>query len=506
MPASTRDPYGPSPTQTPSATSDTNTPSLGRNSRPSTRRGTPVGTPGATTVPRGAQHNSHDDATSNSIVPAPAQTKPSYREYDSLATPSLSTVNMHPLGEMPTAKALEQTKRPYAYQPKKKTKGKQGQAAQASQTANGNGAQGGTVGPAAAALGARQVQADKPKTVTSTPTTTSAPVSAPISVTASSTSARTSGSPAAPAQTQTVTPSRPQQQNPWISGTAPSFRTAQGRQRLAMVVEAAVHRSKITGNNDMGRAIKKLYDESLTDQDLAELLDAVLAQRSTPQQFQQFQSYVRAARANPGGNVESGSTEQPTSTGSENGMVAVKTEPETPQPQGFNNGTTQQNGHQGTHQNGNQGTHQNGHQEIANKTAEPQRNGDVDSDHAVSPGTVSANVATQSSTASTPQPDPTDSSHLYPKYPSYEELKQDSYIRNDSVKPGTPARTRGKKRVRSPSPAPSANQPSPAAPAVVAAATGGTTTPTTALAAVQTPALGQQQPKKKYKTNKTKVS
>lgn len=63
-----------------------------------------------------------------------------------------------------------------------------------------------------------------------------------------------------------------------------------------MVVDAAIERSAQVGNVDLGRAIKKLYDESLSNGLLADLLDAVLAQKATPEQIHQFQTYVRNAR------------------------------------------------------------------------------------------------------------------------------------------------------------------------------------------------------------------
>lgn len=75
-----------------------------------------------------------------------------------------------------------------------------------------------------------------------------------------------------------------------------STKTAQGRQRLAMVVEAAVTRSTEVGNVELGRAIRKLHDESMNNPDLAHLLDAVLAQRATPEQTAAFQLYIRNAR------------------------------------------------------------------------------------------------------------------------------------------------------------------------------------------------------------------
>lgn len=462
MPASTKGSRGPSPAHTPSVTSGPATPSLGRNSRPSTRRSTPVSTPGATTK---VQPNppDPDGDNSSSIVPLPAQTKPSYKEYDDKAIPNLSTQHMHPLGEMPSTKALEATKRPYAHQSKKKAKGK---------AANGNGASGGAVAPVTAV---RPVQADKAKTAT------------PSATISSDASARTSGSPSA----QVTTP-RPAPPNPWFNGNAPSSKTPQGRQRLSMVVEAAVHRSKITGNVDMGRAIKKLYDESLSDLSLADLLDAVLAQRSTPQQFQQFQNYVRTARANP----EILNAQSPPSTNARAGLekegaatgerAEIKKEASPTTPQGLN------------------GTIQYDEKDIGGQQREVGTKGDgTDSDTAISPGTIneSSRAAARQSNASTPQPlvgvpDLSKRSKL----PSYDELKQDSYIRNSSPRPTPPARTRGKKRPRSSSPARSMNHPSPApAPAVAG------NTPPTMLPTTQTPVLAQH-PKKKSKTNKTKVS
>lgn len=370
---------------------------------------------------------------------------------------------MHPLGEMPSTKALEATKRPYAHQSKKKAKGK---------AANGNGASGGAVAPVTAV---RPVQADKAKTAT------------PSATISSDASARTSGSPSA----QVTTP-RPAPPNPWFNGNAPSSKTPQGRQRLSMVVEAAVHRSKITGNVDMGRAIKKLYDESLSDLSLADLLDAVLAQRSTPQQFQQFQNYVRTARANP----EILNAQSPPSTNARAGLekegaatgerAEIKKEASPTTPQGLN------------------GTIQYDEKDIGGQQLEVGTKGDgTDSDTAISPGTIneSSRAAARQSNASTPQPlvgvpDLSKRSKL----PSYDELKQDSYIRNSSPRPTPPARTRGKKRPRSSSPARSMNHPSPAPAPAVAGNTPPTMFPTT-----QTPVLAQH-PKKKSKTNKTKVS
>lgn len=70
--------------------------------------------------------------------------------------------------------------------------------------------------------------------------------------------------------------------------------TSQGRWQK--IVDSAVKRASDLGNVDLGLAIRKLYNESLHDQALARLLDAVLSQRQTPQQAATFQVYVKKAR------------------------------------------------------------------------------------------------------------------------------------------------------------------------------------------------------------------
>jgi hypothetical protein len=76
-------------------------------------------------------------------------------------------------------------------------------------------------------------------------------------------------------------------------------KTTQGRQRLSRIVKAAVSRCAAVGKPDIGNAIKRLYDASLNNARLAELLDAVLAEKARPDQVQEFKSYVRNARENP---------------------------------------------------------------------------------------------------------------------------------------------------------------------------------------------------------------
>ena len=75
----------------------------------------------------------------------------------------------------------------------------------------------------------------------------------------------------------------------------PSSRTSAGQKRLKQVVDAAVQRSIDLGNPVIGLAIKKLYEESLQDRTLADLLDGVLS-HPTPQQTVDFQAFIKVAR------------------------------------------------------------------------------------------------------------------------------------------------------------------------------------------------------------------
>ena len=76
----------------------------------------------------------------------------------------------------------------------------------------------------------------------------------------------------------------------------PNSKTAAGQERLRQVVESAVERAKELGNENLGLAIRRLFEESLHKKPLAELLDAVLSQRPTPSQASEFQLYIKLAR------------------------------------------------------------------------------------------------------------------------------------------------------------------------------------------------------------------
>lgn len=83
---------------------------------------------------------------------------------------------------------------------------------------------------------------------------------------------------------------------PPSADAGPSSRSAASQSYLKQVVDAAVQRSIDLGNPVIGLAVKKLYEESLDSQKLADLLDGVLSQHPTPQQTTDFQAFIKVAR------------------------------------------------------------------------------------------------------------------------------------------------------------------------------------------------------------------
>lgn len=98
-----------------------------------------------------------------------------------------------------------------------------------------------------------------------------------------------------PKATAKVTTPKATPTNNTLHGT-PSSRTSAGRLRLGQVVDSAVERSLELGNPQLGLAVKKLFEESLHNRTLADLLDAVLSQKPTPSQAADFQAYIKIAR------------------------------------------------------------------------------------------------------------------------------------------------------------------------------------------------------------------
>ena len=92
-----------------------------------------------------------------------------------------------------------------------------------------------------------------------------------------------------------VTPVKLSPSQPSLHGT-PSSRTSAGQERLKQVVDSAVARANELGNPVLGLAVKKLFDESLHNRTLADLLDGVLSQKPTQRQATDFQGYIKIAK------------------------------------------------------------------------------------------------------------------------------------------------------------------------------------------------------------------
>ena len=320
-----------------------------------------------------------EDTPINWSEPPLATPKASYKEYDDKASVNTSTQHMLPLGELPK---MEATSRQRPSQPAKKRKGGKlvvstpvpaattptavsspaaameasaspanagvsvsnvkstngtgvvGTIAVGNEGVGGGGAgqgpltSGGTPTPASAIPAAsvapvRPVQTSKVKPdVSSTPVVTASSPGAP------SLSRSPGINPQTPNSANGARPSTTAPSNVWINGQAPNSKTPQGRHRLEMVVDAAIERSTQIGNLGLGRAIKKLYDESLSNNLLADLLDAVLAQRATPAQVLEFQTYVKNARDPNSKSVEPCSG--PPSNGDGNGQPPPPPPPPAP--------------------------------------------------------------------------------------------------------------------------------------------------------------------------------
>ena len=99
-----------------------------------------------------------------------------------------------------------------------------------------------------------------------------------------------------PKGTTRTTPVKATALQPSLQGGTPISRTTVGQARLRQVVESAVERANELGNPVLGLAVKKLFEESLHNRTLAELLDAVLSQKPTSRQAADFQGYIKVAR------------------------------------------------------------------------------------------------------------------------------------------------------------------------------------------------------------------
>lgn len=452
-----------------------------------------------------------------------------------------STQHMQPLGELPSAKQLEATKRPFLNQAKKKG-GKQavnngagagtGGSGIVNKVANGGagfgggGGGGGATSPATPGGGgssrATQTAVKVKVPVMTTP--------APASAASPGVTTGSSGSPPANPSTPANGP-RPAASAPWLNGNAPNSKTPQGRQRLSMVVDAAIERSAQVGNVDLGRAIKKLYDESLSNALLADLLDAVLAQKATPEQIHQFQTYVRNAR-------------DPNAQSAEPSTAANGTQPPDggpPKPQEAPQGKPQEKPQDTVATNSSTSTGSNSVKKEKISKKEKKKNGvkkhqhgdqqglaDEDSDSdlsSVSSDMFGDDQKADSAAASTPHqrsrvPSPVNSftpiqseyrknnDFEHPakrqKLPTFDEIKQDSSIRDPPPVSNTrKGAANPRKRPRSPS---ISTPPPPISASSSVTPSSSVMAPTSVPATSSAAPIPAQPPKKKNKSNKIKIS
>jgi len=248
----------------------------GRPSRSASRKSTPlknhIATTSTTATQAGAGTKSADKTLSKGKAktkdlegtyelqawaePPLAEPRASFRDYDANAQPNVSTAFMQPLGTLPVAKNLAK------YQGIKQKGAGKG-------TLNGN-MKGIHNNGTTESNGAKTVE---PKTAAAT--------------TKAEASTLTPPSPTIELRKFTF-PDAPEE--------FPSTKTEVGRQRLSAVVQAAVDRSAQVGMEVLGKAIQALYEDSMQNPELGELLDAVLAQKATPDQTVAFQAHIRTAR------------------------------------------------------------------------------------------------------------------------------------------------------------------------------------------------------------------
>jgi hypothetical protein len=223
---------------------------MGRGRPRGSRRSSPRGVAPRST-PKPIQHQlppKTQTSIDGWVEPPLANLLPSYQEIDPSNERNMSTAQMQPLGKLPPAKSIA-----------KVVPGKRGPGRPPNKT----------LAAAAAKVAAEREALQKQPVQKTSANSTPAPLPPTF-----------------------VWPTIPDMDGEDI----PNSRTPAGQARLSMVVDAAVERSAFVGNMELGRAIRKLHEDSMTNPDLANLLDVVLAQRATLQQTQAFQAYIRMAR------------------------------------------------------------------------------------------------------------------------------------------------------------------------------------------------------------------
>ena len=81
-----------------------------------------------------------------------------------------------------------------------------------------------------------------------------------------------------------------------ITHSTVNSRSSPREQRLKGIVESAVKRAEELNNPYLGKAVQELFNRSLHDRTMADLLDAVLSQKPTEQQTADFQAMVKQTR------------------------------------------------------------------------------------------------------------------------------------------------------------------------------------------------------------------
>ena len=87
----------------------------------------------------------------------------------------------------------------------------------------------------------------------------------------------------------------PRSLTPPQAGQSINVSTPTSRSRMKGIVEAACQRSDQLGNPALGGALQQVYEDSLHDPTLVDLVDAVLTHKTSPEQQSRFQSYIKAA-------------------------------------------------------------------------------------------------------------------------------------------------------------------------------------------------------------------
>ncbi|KAF2477945.1 uncharacterized protein BDR25DRAFT_321095 [Lindgomyces ingoldianus] len=83
--------------------------------------------------------------------------------------------------------------------------------------------------------------------------------------------------------------------DPVPQGTPPNVAVAT-RQRMQIAVNDAIARANANFQQNIGTALRQMHDDSLNDSYIASVIESVIHQTSTPEQFQAFRLYIKSAK------------------------------------------------------------------------------------------------------------------------------------------------------------------------------------------------------------------